>query len=315
MWFYVILFICSLTTAGYCTTDFYNLLAYRVTGSTLSTISTSDDLACAEACGKNSSCAAFLLSDESSTCELMTSLTGIIRDVTECSYYVRKIGTVMVGDKTLNFIDQLRISILYSTDDGCPDGWTSSSATCSSSQMNASTCNQLPSVLGATWDGKTCTVPKFTVSYACPSASYQLYNVSESYYCYLGVPAPSAPDQHWDYYNNICYEKTQGNLASIHSAEENLIVNGLGENKVIGLIPTNGISGMVTGMSSIAWFDGTPVDYGNYTYPATGPSISMTYYFTYMAVEGNWITNKKVLPANTTLACKVEATRVFNKVN
>uniref|UniRef100_A0A7E4ZZ43 Apple domain-containing protein n=1 Tax=Panagrellus redivivus TaxID=6233 RepID=A0A7E4ZZ43_PANRE len=306
------LILCSLTAVCYCTTDFLNLFGYQVTGKTLTTVSTSDDLVCAEACAKNKSCWGFQLVEYSTKCILFQSLTGITQDDTQCTYYVKKLGPVKVAGQSLSFIDELRVSLMYASKKACPDGWTQNGKTCYLVSDELS-CYLIPSALGAFWNGSACVLPAMNTSYTCESVSFTLYNATDGEFCYLAIPqtaTTSNDTQRYGYYNNICYEQTGGgSLASIHSSAENDFIDDMGALFMIGLIAT---SGKISSASDVSWIDGTPVDYTQYK-DSTTPPTTTDFYFTIVDLYKDFVTDYTTIPERTSLLCRVAATLVLTK--
>uniref|UniRef100_A0A7E4V9J6 Apple domain-containing protein n=1 Tax=Panagrellus redivivus TaxID=6233 RepID=A0A7E4V9J6_PANRE len=218
----------SLSGYSFCDTTFVHLLGSSIYADTLSTYSTLNATDCVEECAVTTSCSAVKMIWGSGTCELLTMIRAAVSDNANCAFYIRKYNDVEIQGRTLDGIDQLVQNAVYASQADCPDGWTAGSTTCTLS-VSESICDEYAPFLEASWDGTDCVIPLMNVTYYCPNDTYTLGSYADGHYCHSMINKwPDNPENktYQIRSDEYCYEQTGGRLASIHSVEENTVING-----------------------------------------------------------------------------------------
>uniref|UniRef100_A0A7E4UT54 C-type lectin domain-containing protein n=1 Tax=Panagrellus redivivus TaxID=6233 RepID=A0A7E4UT54_PANRE len=233
------------------------------------------------------------------TCNLLTMLRSAVYDSNQCQYYLKKSTNVDIENRQLSDIDKLVQNAVYNSQGECPDGWDSEVTICTL-DIEEDVCNEYASFLETSYDF-VCTVNLMSVNYTCPNESFTLGSFSNGHYCYIFVPKydESENPNNLTYYeksNQYCKETTGSYLASIHSEDENTLINKIQNETSDGNVGT--IIGLVSSSSPVAsaddmyWLDGTDVDYVNYV--GDDPTSNNPFYLTMMTPNARW--NTGMLP-------------------
>uniref|UniRef100_A0A7E4V3C9 Apple domain-containing protein n=1 Tax=Panagrellus redivivus TaxID=6233 RepID=A0A7E4V3C9_PANRE len=308
------IFIVSLFRNCNCT-DYAHLCGYTLTGDILASCKTQDDMDCAELCDVTASCLGFQFVVDTGECNLFNAIRRATVNNSECSFYIKTTSKQIVvpGRNGVGPVNTLLQNLLYASDGPCPDGWTVESTRCTLN-ISEETCYEFGSFLNATFANETnqCVIPLTTFGYMCLNLSWKYGSFADGDYCHIIIPKFTGGSglSYVERCKEYCASQTRGVFTTIHSADEDKLVNGLQnatnlKGIAIGLIAP---SGVVQGITSLSWYDGSAFNYNgfNNTIPETG-----TFNLTIIMDDGLWHTSNSSFPDNFNyIACKTNATQV-----